>query len=385
VRLLLVTQDFPPRPGGMARYYADLVRGLGSECTVAAGSWDGVPPEPEGGAAVLPFPWDARASHRFVNLLRTRRLIRRAVEENPPDAILSGNARPYSPVLLPLAAQAGVPLVQIYHGNDLLRTARRWGSHPFKRSRWKRLASRAALHVTNSRFSAGLAARAGLPPGRTRVVPPEVDTGRFHPPRDPEEKRRLRARLGWPADEVISLFVGRLVERKGLSDLFAVLPTLPAGLRLLVAGPGDATAWGARARARGAGDRVRFLGHASRDELPLFYRAADLFVMPSVERPEQDDVEGFGIVFLEASASGLPVLAARSGGVPEAVEDGVGGILVPPGDRAALAEAWRRLAADADTRRALGEGGRAGRAREHGPGSSARRLREALREAGIGR
>ena len=136
--------------------------------------------------------------------------------------------------------------------------------------------------------------------------------------------------------------------------------------------------WSALARQREAADRVDFLGAVDEETLPLLYRGADLFAAPSRERPEEDDIEGFGIVFLEAAASGLAVLSTRTGGIPEAVEEGVSGILVPPADPLALAEAWRGLAADPQRRRSLGEGGRRGRAATHGPGSSARRLREVL-------
>ncbi len=126
---------------------------------------------------------------------------------------------------------------------------------------------------------------------------------------------------------------------------------------------------------------MAFLGPVDGEALPRLYRAADLFVGPSRERLEADDVEGFGIVFLEASASGLAVLSTCTGGIPEAVEDGVGGILVRPDRPDALAEAWLALSRDTELRKRLGEGGRRGRAAAHGPGSSARRLREALSES----
>jgi glycosyltransferase involved in cell wall biosynthesis len=367
----------------MARYYADWARGLGAACTVAAGGWEGRPPAPAGDARLLVLPWDAARSHRPVALLWARRILDREIAGHPPDVLLGGNVRPYAPLLLDLARRRRVPFVQVYHGNDLLRTVRRWRDHPLKRRRWRRLAGETALHVVNSRFSASLAAAAGLPPDRLHVVPPEVDTERFRPPASAAARGEARDALGWPRDAVVSLFAGRLVERKGLADLLAVLPELPPGNLLVVAGPGDVPAWEARACASGAADRVRFLGGVEGDRLPLCYRAADLFVGPSTERREDDDVEGFGIVFLEASASGLPVLAARSGGVPEAVEDGVTGVLVPPGDRRALHAAWGALAGDPARREALGTAGRETKARAHARGTSAARLREVLERTGL--
>lgn len=374
MKLLLVTQDFPPRPGGMARYYADWARGMGADCTVATGTWEGRVPGPQGGETLKLLPFDASRTHRPWNLFRAGRELDRFLRETKPEMLVSGNIRPLGPLCVRLARRRRLPLIQAYHGNDLLRTARRWKENPMKARRWNRVVRSADRHVVNSGYTAGLARRLGLPPERIAVVPPEVDTERFRPAAAAGERESLRTGFGWPADACVSLFVGRLVQRKGLEDLLAALGDLPPHVRLVVAGPGEVDSWQAAARERGAASRVRFLGKVSDEDLPLLYRAADLFVGPSRDRETEDDVEGFGIVFLEASASGLPVLATRAGGIPEAVEDGVGGILVPPGDVPALAGAWRELAADADLRRRLGEGGRTGRARTHGPGSSAGKL-----------
>jgi phosphatidylinositol alpha-1,6-mannosyltransferase len=378
MKVLLLTQDFPPRPGGMARYYADWARGLGPECTVAVGSWQGQPPQPQGDARLLPLPVDAGSAHRPLGLRRAVGAVGRELDRGYFEVLIAGNVRPYGPPALGLARRAGLPLVLAYHGNDLLRTARRWRRHPWKRRRWTALAAGASLHVVNSAFTAALAEGAGLPRERIAVVPPEVDDRRFRPAAGAEERAELRTRFGFGEADVVTLFVGRLVERKGLDDLFAALSALPGRVRLAVAGPGETASWRGRAEAAGVADRVRFLGKVAEDDLPLLYRAADVFAAPSRDRREEDDVEGFGIVFLEAAASGLAVLATRTGGIPEAVEDGVGGLLVPPGDRAALTEAWTRLVSDRELRRRLGARGRAGRARTHGAGSSAQALREAL-------
>lgn len=362
----------------MARYYADLARGLGEACTVAVGSWDGASPARDGEYTVLRLPFDAGASHRLWNLGAAHRIVRSALERERFDVILAGNVRPYGPLVHRLARGADLPFAVVYHGNDLLRTARRWRRNAWRRGTWNRLAAAARLHVVNSAYTAELGIVEGLPRDRIAVVPPEVDARRFHPAASEEERAELRRRFGWGEADHVALFVGRLVERKGLDDLFAALPGLPRSVRLVVAGPGDTTLWRERAGSQGVADRVTFLGPVDEETLPLLYRAADLFVGPSRERLEADDVEGFGIVFLEASASGLAVLSTRTGGIPEAVEDGVGGRLVPPAQPKALAEAWLALAGDAELRKRLGEGGRRGRASAHGPGSSARRLREAL-------
>lgn len=373
--ILLVTQDFPPRPGGMARYYADWARGLGADCTVATGRWETAPAEVQGACRLLQFPFEAAAAHRPWNLLRAARAVGRRLDAAPPRAVVSGNIRPYGPLTARLARDRGLPFIQVFHGNDLLRTARRWKAHRMKRRRWERTTRGADRLVVNSAYTASLARDLGLPGDRVAVVHPEVDTAAFRPSRDRGERDAARARFGWDPGERITLFAGRLVERKGLSDLLAALPAVSGADRLVVAGPGDRSAYERAARAAGVAERVTFLGYVTPAELPELYRAVDLFAGPSRDARERDDVEGFGIVYLEASASGLPVLATRTGGIPEAVEDAVGGLLVPPGDVPALAAAWSRLAGDADLRARMGEGGRTGRARTHGPGTSAAALR----------
>jgi phosphatidylinositol alpha-1,6-mannosyltransferase len=275
------------------------------------------------------------------------------------------------------ADSAKIPWGFFLHGRDLIRTANRWQRHPLKVFRWRAL-SEAAVIITNSRFTADQAVRFGFDGDRIAVVHPEVDTRRFHPPLRAEDKRAIRHRLGLPQDEILTLFVGRLVERKGLADLFGALALVP-NARLIVAGAGDASALRERARGAGVTDRVHFAGSPDDEELPVWYRAADIFVAPSVHDTVTGEVEGFGIVFLEAQASGLPVLATRAGGIPEAVQENRTALLVQPADVPALADAWQRLHDDAGLRRSLAESAVLGPPQEHGPGSSARQLATALR------
>jgi phosphatidylinositol alpha-1,6-mannosyltransferase len=105
-------------------------------------------------------------------------------------------------------------------------------------------------------------------------------------------------------------------------------------------------------------DVVEFVGRVPDDALPDIYRRSDVFVMPAREETSSASVEGFGIVYLEASASGLPVVAARSGGAEEAVIDGETGFLVPPDDPDALTRVLRKLVLDAECRHSMGQAGR---------------------------
>jgi glycosyltransferase involved in cell wall biosynthesis len=191
----------------------------------------------------------------------------------------------------------------------------------------------------------------GIPPERVYDLPNTVDTVRFRPAAA-GERARLRAELGWPADRIIVVFVGRLSREKGIVDLLDAWERVSPAALLVVVGPdmpGHRWDEGPRARARAAtpalAGRVTMFG-PSGDTAPL-YRAADFAVVPS-------HWESFGISAAEAMASGLPVVASAVGGLTDFVVDGQNGRLVPPQDAAALAAAIEGLAGDEALRRRLG-------------------------------
>ena len=156
------------------------------------------------------------------------------------------------------------------------------------------------------------------------------------------------------------LFVGRLVERKGVTHLLDALPTLRArrAVELDVVGDGPLRAeLATRARELGLGDVVRFPGFLPERELGDLFARADTFVLPAVE-DAKGDVEGLGVVLIEALVHGLPVVASESGGIVDIVQHERTGLLVPPGDAAALAAALERLATDPMLRERLARAGR---------------------------
>jgi len=154
------------------------------------------------------------------------------------------------------------------------------------------------------------------------------------------------------------LFVGRLVERKGVNYLIEAMGLLRDTARLVIVGDGpERPKLEAAARRLGIADRIEFRGKVSSTELQAAYARAGAFVLPSVF-DARGDTEGLGVVALEAMNYGTPVVASRIGGIPDVVEDGVTGLLVPPGDAAALAAALRRLRDEPDLARKLGDAGR---------------------------
>ena len=168
-------------------------------------------------------------------------------------------------------------------------------------------------------------------------------------------RQRLRQEI--PADSYVVLFVGRLVEKKGVDDLIKAYLLLPIDLRLKtklwIVGSGEQQKMvQTLASQLGTADGIKFWGKIANDRLPDFYAAADLFVGPSVVA-ESGDTEGQGVVFLEAFAARLCVLATRTGGIAEVVEDGRTGILVEPRNPNQLAADMEKLLADPQMRASL--------------------------------
>jgi len=195
--------------------------------------------------------------------------------------------------------------------------------------------------------------------GRLRVVHLGTDPERFRPGVDPTE---LRNRFELEDGGVRWLLtVARLEQHKGVDMVLRALPEIVAGapdVRYAVAGTGpERDKLKKLAHKLGVADRVRFLGAVGERDLPALYNLASVYVGAS-RRAERLGVEGFGISLVEASACGLPVVAGKSGGIPDAVRDGETGFLIPPEDPAAIAEAVGRLLSDSGLAARVGAAGR---------------------------
>jgi len=253
------------------------------------------------------------------------------------------------------------PLVVSLHGSDVFVA---------ERSAIARAAARAAFRRAGwiTACSDDLRDRAvaiGADPARLEVVPYGVDFTRFSP--DPEARLAVRRELG--LDEAPVVFsAGRLVSKKGFEYLIDAAGQLAArqpSLRVLIAGDGDLRDALAARAARVAPGAVMLLGRRAQDDIARFAAAADVVAVPSVV-DAAGNVDGLPNVALEALATGTPVVASRVGGLPSAIEDGVTGRLVPPGDPAALAQAIQDLLANPLAARAMGEAARTRTIHEHG-------------------
>ena len=254
-----------------------------------------------------------------------------------------------------LRRNAGIRrVVASTHGHEV-----GWSMLPLARQALGRIGRDADVVTVVSRYTRGRFAAAFGPDAALEPLPPGVDAEVFRP--DPQARAALRRRYGL-GDAPVVTCVSRLVARKGQDQLLRVLPQLRArvpGTRLLLVGDGpDAARLRRLADAHGVAEHVVFTGSVPAAELPAHHAAGDVFALPCRTRGGGLDVEGLGIVLLEASASGLPVVAGDSGGAPETVREGVTGHVVGGRDTAALADALGGLLADPERARRLGTAGR---------------------------
>ncbi len=248
-------------------------------------------------------------------------------------------------------AMAGLPTVVTYH-SDIVRQKTLLAAYsPLLR----RLLRKADLIIASSPDMVEHSEFLRHVAGKCRVVPFGIDVDKFAP--SPETESRAAA-LRSGHHRPIVLFVGRLIYYKGADVMVRAMDYVDADLVIIGTGPLEGTLRESAA-ARGIADRVTFLPPVDDAELRAWYRAADVFCLPSVARSE-----AFGLVQLEAHASGTPVVSTRlTTGVPFVNQDGVTGFTVPPGDERALASALTKLVEDGDLRAKLGEQARV-RARE---------------------
>jgi phosphatidylinositol alpha-1,6-mannosyltransferase len=349
VNHLLVTNDFPPKVGGIQSYLWELWRRLPPERTtvltaarVDASAFDAAQPfrlERARRPVLLPTP--ALARH-----------IDRLADEVDAGIVLLDPALPLGWLGPRLARPYGVVL----HGAEVTVP----GRLPGVRVLLGHVLRGAQLVVAAGGYPATEGARAAGRSLPTVVVPPGVDVERFAP-LAPGERRAARARLGLDPDRPLVVSVSRLVPRKGMDVLIDAVCRVRRSqpdVELAIVGAGRDRRRLER-RAAGQGVPVRFLGRVPEADLPVVHACADVFAMLCRNRWLGLEQEGFGIVFLEASACAVPVIAGRSGGSHEAVVDGATGVVVDDARSAGeVAERLGRLLADPAGRARMGEAGR---------------------------
>ncbi|MER7401185.1 glycosyltransferase family 4 protein [Streptomyces sp. NPDC000070] len=358
-KTLIVTNDFPPRPGGIQAFLHNMALRLDPErLVVYASTWKR---SREGVEATAAF--DAEQPFTVVRdrttmLLPTPGVTRRAVgllREHGCTSVWFGAAAPLG-LMAPALRSAGAErLVATTHGHEA-----GWAQLPAARQLLRRIGDSTDTitylgEYTRSRIAGALSPRAAA---RMAQLPPGVDEKTFHPGSGGDE---IRARLGL-TDRPVVVCVSRLVRRKGQDTLIQAMPRIlaaePDAVLLIVGGGPYEKDLRRLAHDTGVAGSVRFTGPVPWSELPAHYGAGDVFAMPCRTRRGGLDVEGLGIVYLEASATGLPVVAGDSGGAPDAVLDGETGWVVRGGSPEEAADRIITLLGDAELRHRMGERGR---------------------------
>lgn len=358
-KTLIVTNDFPPRPGGIQAFLHNMALRLDPErIVVYASTWKR---SGEGTRATAAF--DAEQPFTVVRdrttmLLPTPAVTRRAVSllrEHGCTSVWFGAAAPLG-LMAPALRRAGAQrLVATTHGHEA-----GWAQLPAARQLLGRIGEGTDTitylgEYTRSRIATALTPQAA---GRMVQLPPGVDEKTFHPGSGGAE---VRARLGL-TDRPVVVCVSRLVPRKGQDTLIRAMPGIlakePDAVLLIVGGGPYDKELRRLAHETGVAASVRFTGAVPWSELPAHYGAGDVFAMPCRTRRGGLDVEGLGIVYLEASATGLPVVAGDSGGAPDAVLDGETGWVVRGGSPEDAAERIVTLLGDPELRARMGQRGR---------------------------
>lgn len=363
---MLVCPYDPTVPGGVQHHVTEVARRLvaaGDRVLVVA---PGDPERPPDGVLAVGravrVPFNASVAPIALGPGAARRT-RQAIREFRPDVVHIHEPAVPAVSLAALLTRTDAATVGTFHAfsdrDRLYRAAR-----PVLRRAVARLTVRLAVSPAALDYHARAL---GLPAGSFRVLPNGVDTRRFATARPVPELRR----------GPMVLFVGRLEPRKGVLEAIHAATLVAARrptLRLVVVGEGPLRREAEGAVPRRLHDRVWFVGRVDPEDLPRFYRSADVVVAPALGG------ESFGIVLLEAMAAGVPVVASDIPGYRSVLTDGVEGRLVPPGDIVALAEAIDVLLDNAALRRAMGEAGRA-TAANYDWDRIVERLRELYRDA----
>jgi phosphatidylinositol alpha-1,6-mannosyltransferase len=346
---LLVTNDFPPKIGGIQSLLWEWWRRLPPESFAVltspyagAAKFDAAQPfhiERTREPVLLPHPWMVQRVNEMAARVGADLVV---LDPALPLGLIGPSLKlPYDVVLH--GAEVTVP--------GRLPLSKQTLGHVLRRAR--HIVAAGGYPAAEAEHAAGRA----LP---ITVVPPGVDTERFAP-LSPAQRVDARAHFGFDAGDEVIVGISRLVPRKGFDTAIraaALLRTSRSELVLAIAGGGRDESR-LRQLAEHVQAPVRFMGRVSNDELPLLYGCADLSTMLCRNRWGGLEQEGFGIVFLEAAACGVPQVAGDSGGAAEAVDDGVTGLVVRrPDDPREVAAAFERLLDDPAQRAAMAVAGR---------------------------
>ncbi|QAY63281.1 glycosyltransferase family 1 protein [Xylanimonas allomyrinae] len=350
-RTLIVTNDFPPRRGGIESFVRALADRLG-DVVVYTASMPG-----DGDVdATLPYPVVRDRSGTLLPTPRVRDAVVRTLREHGCDRVLIGSSVPLGLLAPALRAAGARRVLAVTHGHEVW-----WSRLPGTRQALRRVGDGVDVLTDISDWTRAQIGKALSDAGRARQtrMAPGVDTDRFRPGCGGVD---VRASLGFDDATPVVVCAARLVRRKGQDMLIDAWPRVQRavpGARLVIVGDGPyRSRLEQRAGRRGVADVVTFAGSVPWEQMPGWMDAADVFAMPSRSRLLGLEPEGLGIVFLEAAACEKPVVVGRSGGAPEATDDGVTGHVVDPRDPDEIARRIVELLTDRAAAARMGALGR---------------------------
>jgi phosphatidylinositol alpha-1,6-mannosyltransferase len=378
-RIVFLVNNYPPMLGGISHHLYDITRFLPESMTYVIGlptpEYEDFDRQQKYRIERISVPWGYDVSVRQFKFLAPVYMYQLIRVPNV-DITLCGQA--HHTLMLPawlLQKTRGTPFGVFVYGLDLLRPqTRRY------RKLFNALLREADVVFADSQAAADITCNLGVDFGKIHVVNPNVDPEKLIVRVPPET---IRERHGLEGKKCI-LTVGRLVERKGHDVVLQALPeviSLVPDVHYLIVGSGPNEA---RLRSLvvdlGLEQYVTFVGRIEDDELASYYSVCDVFVMISREIPEEGDIEGFGIVYLEANLMGKPVIAGRSGGVPDAVLHNKTGLLVDPRAIREVSSALIQILRNSELAHKMGEFGKSRVVKEFSSGSAANRVLAVLQE-----
>jgi len=360
MKMLLITSVFPPQTGGSGRWFWEIYRRLPREQVVIVAGEHPRQAEFDRSHDLtvvrmrLSLPtWGTFNPRGFCGYAGRYRAIRRVLKQHRIAQVHCGTLLPEGWIAWLLKRTTGLGYLCYVHGEEL-----NIGAHSRELGWMMRRVLRGAQRIiANSRNTAQLLEHNWhVPADRIAILHPGVDAERFIPAaRCPDARRSL----GWD-DRTVVLTVGRLQKRKGQDQLIRALPairrTVPDVLYAIVGEGEERGNLESLVRDRALSHHVRFHGELNDDDLVHCYQQCDLFALPN--REVDGDIEGFGMVLLEAQACGKPVIAGASGGTAETLSPGETGLLVHAEDPANLAQTIAPLLEDEPRRRRMGAAGR---------------------------
>lgn len=350
--ILVITWNFPPRRGGIEYVISNLVAGLTERNSVSVITTHARTRDSDCND-IFRAPCPGLIPFTLYSIWRGAWLLFRDREKT----VVFGGSAMVTPVILILARLFGRKAAVQTHGLDIIYAN---ALYQFLCVRWLKHCDRV---IANSTYTASLAKNTGVPENRIEVIPPGIASQRFAALAN---EHSSRSSLGLGGKKLI-LFVGRLAKRKGVKEFIEksfvnIVRAIPE-VCFVIAGDNpveslthrddvlsDIKAAIAQLRLQ---DHVRLFGAVSDERLIALYQLCDVVVLPVLAA--KDDVEGFGIVLIEAAAAAKPTVATRVGGIPDAVEDGRSGILVEPGDYNGVSQSIIALLTNDEMKSRLGE------------------------------